>query len=143
MVSSGFGLSFMPGFSAYVGSKHFVTGFCESLRLDLHGTGVVVSQVCPGPVATEFEQVAGNFTGKQAPSWIEISAQRCARVALRGFEHGRAMIIPGFVMRTMLFLGALTPRPILRLIYGPAGRWLRRQQQLAHSGGGGAEHDRG
>lgn len=137
MISSGFGLSFMPGFSAYVGSKHFVTSFSESLRLDLSGTGVAVTQVCPGPVATEFEEVAGNFSGRKAPAWVEISAARCAKAALRGFERGRAMVVPGFVMRAMLFFGALTPRFLFRLIYAPAARWLRRKQlRVGHRAGG-------
>ena len=59
-VSSGFGLTWMPFFSAYVGTKHFVSGFNSSLRAELSGTGVIVSQLCPGPVATEFESVAGD-----------------------------------------------------------------------------------
>src|SRR5262245_25447776 len=63
MVSSGFGLTFLPGFAGYIGSKHYVTGFTEALRLDVRSMGVVVTQVCPGPVATEFEEQMGNFTG--------------------------------------------------------------------------------
>src|SRR5262245_30878299 len=70
-ISSGFGLSFLPGFAAYIGTKHFTTGFTEALRSDLAGTGVVVTQVCPGPVATEFEQNIGNFTGVKQPSIVE------------------------------------------------------------------------
>ncbi len=66
-VSSGFGMTFMPGMSAYCGTKHFVTAFTEGLRLEMIGTGVVVSQVCPGPVKTEFEDVAGNPLGRPVP----------------------------------------------------------------------------
>ncbi len=131
MVSSGFGLTFMPGFSVYVGSKHFVTGFTESLRLDLASMGVVVSQVCPGPVATEFEDGVDNFTGRRPQRFIEISAARCARSALRGFERGRAIIIPGFAFRIIAFFGVISPRWLLRLSYGGAARWLRRQQDAS------------
>src|SRR5262250_3240898 len=42
-VSSGAGLEVVPGFSAYVGTKHFVTGFTETLRLEVAPRGVVVS----------------------------------------------------------------------------------------------------
>src|SRR5262249_49936275 len=52
-VSSGFGLVFFPAFAAYVGTKHYVTSLTESLRCEAAGTGVVVTQLCPGPVATE------------------------------------------------------------------------------------------
>lgn len=129
-VSSGFGLAFMPGFAAYVGSKHFVTGFSESLRLELRRQGVAVTQLCPGPVATEFEQVAGNFTGQSA-SLVEISAARCARAAIRGFERDRAIVIPGAIIRIAMFLQAWSPRWVQRAIMGAAAPWLRRRQLAA------------
>lgn len=127
-VSSGAGMTFYPGFAVYIGTKHFVTGFTEALRLDLRGTGVVVTQLCPGPVATEFEQVTGNPTGQQVPGFLELSAERCARIAIRGFDRGKAMVIPGFVMQVALNLGAHTPRWIQRLLFSPLGPALRRKQ---------------
>src|SRR3954451_21815028 len=48
-VSSGFGLHFMPGMAVYAATKHFVTGLTEALQAEASGTGVVVSQLCPGP----------------------------------------------------------------------------------------------
>lgn len=127
-VSSGFGLQFMPGFAAYAGTKHFVTGFTESLRLEARRTGVVVSQVCPGPVATEFEEVAGNFTGQKVPGFIELDAPTCARAALAGFERDRALVVPGLAMKVVMALGAATPRWVLRLLYGPVAARLRALQ---------------
>ena len=58
-VGSGAGLTVMPGAAAYSASKHFTDGFSEALRADLAGTGVVVTQVCPGPVDSDFDTVAG------------------------------------------------------------------------------------
>ena len=109
-VSSGLGLTFMPGAAVYSGSKHYVSAFTESLRLELRGTGVVVSQLCPGPVATEFLDVAGNPVGRPVPRLLELSAEQCARVALRGFARGRALIVPGLVARILIGLGRITPR---------------------------------
>jgi hypothetical protein len=131
MVSSGFGLTFLPGFAAYVGTKHYVTGLTEALRLDVRAMGVVVSQVCPGPVATEFEDNAGNFTGMRPQRFVEISAERCARSALSGFERGRALIIPGIAVRLAMWLAALSPRFVLRGLYGAGARWFRRRQEQA------------
>ncbi len=59
-IGSDAGLTVLPNAAAYVGSKHFVAGFSEALRADLSGTGVTVTQVCPGPVESEFDQVAGS-----------------------------------------------------------------------------------
>lgn len=128
-ISSGFGLAFMPMFSAYVGTKHYVTGFTESLRLELHGTGVVVTQVCPGPVATEFEEVAGNPLGRKVPSFVELTPERCARAALAAFRRGAAMCVPGWVAWLAISLGRVSPRWLIRLVLGPIGAVVRRQLQ--------------
>jgi hypothetical protein len=132
-VSSGFGLVFMPGLAAYVGAKHFVTGFTESLRLEARGRGVTVCQVCPGPVRTEFSQVAG--VGPNLFSRLfGIGAEQCAREAVRGLERGRAMVFPGFRNRLMMWASRMTPRVVLRLVYGLASGLIARQL-------GGAAHD--
>ena len=136
MVSSGFGLTWMPLFSAYVGSKHYVTSFAESLRAELAGTGVHITQLCPGPVATEFEAVAGNPTGQQVPAFIELHPEACARAGVRALAAGRAMVIPGFFARVGILAGARTPRWILRILYGLSGRLMRKR--LATGGGAGS-----
>jgi short-subunit dehydrogenase len=128
MVSSGFGLSFMPGFAAYVGTKHYVSSFAECLRIELQHVGVVVTHVCPGPVDTEFYELAGNPTDVNPQKYIEISAARCARSAIAGFSRGKALVLPGIVYRMIMWLSFVTPRRILRLLYGPAAGWLRRRQ---------------
>lgn len=127
-VSSGFGMTFLPGFSVYVGTKHFVTSFTEALRLELAGTGVFVTQVCPGPVATEFEEHTGNFTGQKVPSLVQISAEQCARSAIRGFDRRRPLVVPGLLMKVLLGLGAWTPRFVFRLFGAPLGKALRKKQ---------------
>jgi uncharacterized protein len=116
-VGSGAGLTVMPSAAAYVASKHFIDGFSESLRADLAGTGVVVTQVLPGPVDSEFDQVAGSPGGMEGgpPRFVRIGAEQCAREAIAGFERGDALVFPGrpyrFVMR---FLLPLLPRAARR-----------------------------
>lgn len=127
-ISSGFGLAVMPSFAAYCATKHYVTGLTEALVSDLAGTGVVVTQVLPGPVATEFEQQIGNFTGMQAPGIVEITAERCARSAIRGFDWGRAMVVPGILIRLVMLVNALSPRLMRRLFASILGRIARRKE---------------
>lgn len=130
-ISSGFGLGFSPGFAGYIGSKHFVTGFTEGLRLDLAGTGVTVTQVCPGPVRTEFASRVGYPGGRDpVPGFAYITDERCARLALRGFLRGRAMVVPGSTMKLLNLVIALSPRPLMRLTQWPLGRAMRRQLAL-------------
>jgi short-subunit dehydrogenase len=127
-ISSGFGLEFMPGLAAYVATKHYVTALSESLRVEARHFGVTVTQVCPGPVDTEFDAVAENPTGEQPPAIVRISAEKCARSALRGFARKRAIVVPGLVMKIVMLLGASSARWIKRLFYIPAASWLRKKE---------------
>jgi short-subunit dehydrogenase len=127
-ISSGFGVSVMPHFAAYIATKHYVTGLSEALVSDLAGTGVTVTQVLPGPVATEFESKVGNYTGKEPPKLVEITAEHCARSSIRGFDRGRAMVVPGVVIRFVLMVNALSPRFMRRAFASILGRIARRKQ---------------
>ncbi len=130
-ISSGFGLTFSPGFAAYIGTKNFVSAFSESLRLDLAGTGVTVTHVCPGPVATEFEDHLCKPIDLNVPKFVMISAEQCASASLAAFDRGRAMVIPGLWAKFLMTLGTVSPRFVLRLFYYPFGVLLRRKQELA------------
>jgi hypothetical protein len=116
-IGSGAGLTVLPNAAAYVGSKHFVAGFSEALRADLAGTGVTVTQVCPGPVESEFDQVAGSPGGMiGTPRLFRITAAQCAREALTGFERGKARVFPGRAYRFLMRMMPLFPL------------WMRRKQ---------------
>jgi len=117
-IGSGAGLTVLPNAAAYVGSKHFVAGFSEALRADLSGTGVTVTQVCPGPVESEFDQVAGSPGGMigTPPRFFRITATQCAREALAGFERGEPRIFPGRAYRFVMKMLPLFPM------------WMRRKQ---------------
>jgi short-subunit dehydrogenase len=127
-VSSVYGVAITPAFAAYSGSKHFVTAFTEALRMDLTGTGVVVSQLLPGPVRSEFaDRVGYGEGGDITPSWAYQSAATCAQAALRGFQRGRARIVPGVIAKILYFSSVWSPRFLQRLVMAPFGRIARRR----------------
>ncbi|MCB1154232.1 SDR family oxidoreductase [bacterium] len=126
-VSSSFGMSFLPGFSVYIGTKHFVNGFCDALVCDLAGTGVRVTCVCPGPVKTEFNEVAQDAIRLPNPAPMEISAERCARESIAAFDAGKARVVPGTVMKIMMFMEAMTPDAFFRSLYGMQGKIMRKK----------------
>ncbi len=133
-ISSGFGMAVMPSFAAYIATKHFVTGYTEGLIADLAGTGVVVTQICPGPVATEFEQNVGNFTGAKVPGFIEISAAHCAKVAVKSFDRRCALVVPGLVMKLVMQINQWSPRFLRRLFATIIGRIARKKELAARAG---------
>jgi uncharacterized protein len=115
-MGSGAGLTVMPASAAYSASKHFTDGYSEALRADLTGTGVVVTQVCPGPVDSEFDQVAGSAGGMTGgpPQFLRISAEQCAREALAGFDRGVPLVFPGRAYRIAMRALPLLPRQVSR-----------------------------
>lgn len=128
MVSSGFGLSVMPGVATYAATKHFVTGFTEALALDLAGTGVHVGQLCPGPVKTEFEEQMGNFTGQKVPGFLELSAESCAKAGIAVIDRRRHLLIPHILIWFSLVMAKYSPRWMARLLMKPIGKRLRREE---------------
>src|SRR6059036_3001769 len=64
-VSSSAGFLPIPGFAVYAATKACVTSFSEALRAELQGTGVSVCALCPGPVHTEFQEVAKRPGGQR------------------------------------------------------------------------------
>jgi NAD(P)-dependent dehydrogenase (short-subunit alcohol dehydrogenase family) len=64
-ISSLAGTNFFPGGSAYNASKFGLTGFTQSVMLDLRQKGINVSTIMPGSVATHFN----NNTPKPEDAW--------------------------------------------------------------------------
>ena len=97
-VSSLAGFYPLPGHAAYGAAKAFVLSYTESLRSELRGTGVVASALCPGPVDTGFDEVAGFSAGERAatlPSFMWKSADEVARAAIDGLDAGKCRVVPG------------------------------------------------
>jgi len=117
-VSSSAGFLPIPDFAVYAATKAYVTSFSEALRAELRGIGVSVCSLCPGPVHTEFQEVAKR-PGAQpdtGPEFVFVSVEEVVRDALAALEADRPLVIPGFPMKLGMFLVRITPMPILRLL---------------------------
>jgi uncharacterized protein len=117
-VSSSAGFLPIPDFAVYAATKAYVTSFSEALRAELRGTGVSVCALCPGPVHTEFQEVAKR-PGSQpdtGPEFVFVRGERVVRDALAALEADRPLVIPGFPMKLGMFLVRITPMAILRLL---------------------------
>lgn len=110
------GLLISPGRAVYSASKYYVDAFSEGLRLELNGTGIVVTQVCPGPVESEFSRVAGSGAHPASrPAWLEISAERCAQDSLNAWAKGQALVLPGAKLSVLGQMMRLVPAPLMRV----------------------------
>src|SRR5213594_1135243 len=115
-VSSCAGFLPISDFAVYAATKAYVTSFSEALRAELRGAGVRVCTLCPGPVHTEFQEVAKR-PGEQpegGPGFVHVPVEQVVRAALAALEADRPLVIPGFAMKVGMLLVRLTPMPILR-----------------------------
>ena len=116
-VSSSAGFLPIPGMAVYAASKAYANSFSEGLRAELRGTGLSVIALCPGPVHTEFGEIAKRpgREPERGPEFVYVSVEQVVRAALAAVEADRPLVIPGFVMKLGMFLVRITPMPILRL----------------------------
>ena len=116
-VSSTAGFLPIAGFAVYAATKAYVTSFSEAIRAELHGTGVTVTSLCPGPVHTEFTQVAARPGAKRdrTPDFVHVSAEEVVRDTLAAIESNKPLVIPGLIMKLGMFLVRIMPLSILRL----------------------------
>jgi len=118
-VSSSAGFLPIPSDAVYAATKAYVTSFSEALRAELRGTGVSVCAVCPGPVRTEFQEVAKR-PGAQPEMGSKIffvSVKQVVRAALAALQADRPLVIPGFAMKFAMLLSRLMPMPVVRLAF--------------------------
>ncbi|HEY2801102.1 MAG TPA: SDR family oxidoreductase [Chthoniobacterales bacterium] len=117
-VSSSAGFLPMANFAVYAASKAYVTSFSEALRAELRGTGVRVTALCPGPVRTEFTEVARRKADSGAvpgPEFVYVPVEQVVSAALCAVERDRALVIPGWAMKAGMAIVRLTPMPLLRV----------------------------
>ena len=118
-VSSSAGFLPIPGMAVYAATKAYVNSFTEALRAELHNSGVTVTALCPGPVHTEFGEVAKRPGGKPeaGPEFIYVSVEQTVRDALAAVESDKPLIIPGSFMKLGMFLVRITPMSIFRFAW--------------------------
>src|SRR5919201_6874449 len=111
-VASTAGMQPLPYEVVYSATKAFARTFSDALATELRGSGVTALCVNPGPVRTEFQQVAGYGTDFLPPVPGKISAEQVARESLAAFKRGRRTLIPGPVIRWYMRINKPAPLPI-------------------------------
>ena len=103
---------FMPGplMATYYATKAYIVRLSESIREELkkEKLNVKISILCPGPVNTNFNQVANvKFHMREADS------QKVADYAIKKMEKGKFYIVPGFDVKIAKIGAKLMPTPII------------------------------
>jgi short-subunit dehydrogenase len=84
--------AFQPGpwLGLYSATKAFVHSFTCALAVELEGTGVTATSLCPGGTATEFQQRAG-----MEHSTTPMSARSVVEIGYQAMMKGKPFVVPG------------------------------------------------
>ena len=102
---------------SYSSIKAWVTSYTESLAVELRGTGVGVTALCPGWVRTEFHDRAG-IRSSSIPNFMWLDAEQLVSAALRDADRGTVISIPTLRYRALIGLARLAPKSAIRSLSG-------------------------
>lgn len=105
--------------AVYAASKAYVTSFSEAIRGEVRRAGITVTALCPGPVATEFSEVARRSSGqdyKPSPGFMHVRVEDVVHAGLQAIKRDKPLVIPGMMMKIAMLLVRLTPVAILRRV---------------------------
>lgn len=100
--------AFLPGplFSSYYATKAYVLRLTQAIYEELrrNGQNIYIGALCPGPVDTGFNNVAG--VAKKLPG---LPVDTVANYAVDQMYKKKPIIIPGFFMKCGVFFNKLLP----------------------------------
>jgi len=112
----------LPHMAVYSATKAYVTSFSEALAIELRPRGITVTALCPGPVPTEFFDVATREGDRDSASHFEsfpafvVTPQEAVAAGLRAVASERARVIPGPLLAAAVGLALVIPFFVVRRI---------------------------
>lgn len=96
----------------YSAAKAWVLTFTEGLALELEGSGVTATALCPGLTRTEFHARAG--FKRLGPGWLWLDRADVVRVALADVRRGAVVSVPSVRYRVAVAVARHLPREAMR-----------------------------
>lgn len=104
-----------PGMAVYCSTKAYITSFTKALRVELKPAGINALAVCPGPMDTGFNKVAG-IGGGTSPTFESLPKELPESIAvnsLKAGRRGRSLYAGRLVYKFYHLLSKLLPRGII------------------------------
>jgi len=113
--------AFVPGpfLGTYYASKAFVQSFSYALGMELKGTGVTVTSLCPGFTRSQFHARAGL---KRSGGFFMMEADVVAEIGYRALMKGKPVVIAGWMNKLAIALTRIIPA---RWVASRVGKWNR------------------
>lgn len=103
-----------PSFATYAATKSYVLSLSRALNKELRSRNITVTAVCPGPVKTEFFDVAEKHNSAKFYKKLGMAkADKVVELALKDGFHGRAVSVYGPVMKGFRWLSKILPHEFM------------------------------
>lgn len=99
-----------PLLASYAATKAYVYSYSQAVNYELkkNNKQVNVMTVCPGPVKTEFNQVAN-----ADPKMKGITVEQCVDSIIKGLNKKKSLVIPSFKMKFLRFIMRFVPTSLI------------------------------
>lgn len=108
--------AFVPqiNFAVYAASKSYVLSFSRALGEELRKRRIYVTAVCPGPVETEFFDIAERYgTTLAVKKMTIVQADRVVRDALRASFHKKPMSVCSLPIQAFWGISKVLPHSVI------------------------------
>jgi short-subunit dehydrogenase len=85
----------LPFNAGYAAAKAHVLFLSEALHAEVGDHGVTATAVCPGPVATGFQDASDASAIGRFPKAVWVTAERVAADGIAAAEAGKRVVVPG------------------------------------------------
>lgn len=101
-----------PDFAVYAATKAYVLSFSKALNKELKPKKITVTAVCPGPVDTEFFEIAGKNV-KPLKRMVMAKPEDVVEQAIKDAALGNELSIYGRTMKLVHVAGRFMPHRLL------------------------------
>ena len=106
-----------PYLATYGATKAYVTSFTEALAEEMQGSGIYFQALCPGPVRTEFGDVAG-VSESVFPDFAFSTPGEVVAASMKASRNSKVVCVPRASESALVSLMDILPRTIVRKLSG-------------------------
>ncbi len=106
-----------PNFAVYAATKSYVLSFSYALGEELREKGIVVTAVCPGPIKTEFFDIAERYGGNLAVKKLTmVEAPGVVRAALKASAKRKSISVYSPLIKSFHMITRILPVKLVLMI---------------------------
>ncbi len=116
-IASAAAFSPQPNFAVYAATKAYVLSYSRALNVELKSRKITVTSVCPGPVNTEFFDIAGDKDGKSFKKNLRADVDKVVTQAIKDAALGNELSIYGTAMKMAKGASKVLPHKVIMSVF--------------------------